>query len=123
MKHNDKKILVVEDNHVVASMIKFILASEGFDVLVAYDGDEAVDLLLEHDPDLIISDIMLPKVDGFVFTNIVRRMCDVPIILLTALVGAENRRKGMAAGANDYITKPFEPSDLVLRVKNALQRT
>ncbi len=122
MKHDGKKILVVEDNYVVASMIQFILQAEGFEVLIAHDGDEAVDLLLEHDPDLIISDIMLPKVDGFVFTNIVRRMSDIPIILLTALVGASHKSRGMAAGANDYITKPFDPGDLVHRVKNALEQ-
>jgi len=121
MAKRPKKVLIVEDDRAIASMIKYILRFEGFDVCMAYSVDEAMELVGEEHPDLILSDIMFPNRDGLTFAREVRKICDVPIIFLTALIGPKNRSKGLAAGAVDYITKPFEPQDLVNRIKTALQ--
>lgn len=115
-----KRILVVEDNSTLATMIKYLLSSEGYEVMVTADAERAIEVFHEMDPDLIISDIMLPQKDGFEFVKIVHRSSDVPVIILTALAGEHHRVKGFAAGAIDFITKPFDPSDLLLRVKEAL---
>ena len=115
-----KKILVVEDNILVASMIRFILEIEGFTVSIASDGEEAMDILNDESFDLIISDVMMPKINGFVFAKAVRAMSNVPIIILTALSGAKSRKEGFECGATYFITKPFDPKDLLSHVKSAL---
>ena len=116
-----KKVLVVEDNATLAAMVKFVLELEGFEVLVAYDAENAVELFSAEKPHVVISDIMLPGIDGFTLIGMLKKLSDVPVIIITALVGIEHKRRGLAAGAADYITKPFEPNDLVLRVKAVLQ--
>ena len=118
-----KKILLVEDNSTLATMITYILKAEGYEVVVTADAEHAVELFKEMDPDLIISDIMLPRTNGFDFVSIVHRSSDVPVIILTALGDERNRMKGLAAGAIDFITKPFDPTDLIHRVKDALEKS
>lgn len=121
MAREMKRVLVVEDDRATASMIKYILRLEGFNVSVAHDVDEAMEMLGEYHPDIIVSDIVLPKIDGLAFARSVKKMYNVPIIFLTSLIGPKNRREGLAAGAIDYITKPFEPHDLIKRIKSALR--
>lgn len=118
-----KKILVVEDDRTVATMLYYILASEGFEVEVAHDGEEAVEKFGKSSPDLILSDVMIPKRNGFRFARLVRENSDVPIVFLTSLGNAEHRKKGLDAGASDYITKPFDPHELVSRLKKLLGLT
>ena len=118
-----KKVLVVEDNATLATMVKFVLELEGYEVLVAHDAENAVELFSVEKPHLVISDIMLPGVDGFMLISILKKLSDVPIIIITALVGLEHKRRGFEVGAADYLTKPFEPNELVMRVKSILSAT
>ncbi len=115
-----KKVLVVEDNATLAALVKFVLELEGFEVSVAYDAESAVELFSVHKPHVVISDIMLPGIDGYMLIGMLKKLSDVPVIIITALVGIEDKRRGFEVGAADYITKPFEPNDLVLRVKSVL---
>lgn len=118
-----KKILVVEDNSALATMLKYILSGEGYEVVITADAEAAVEAFKKTDPDLIISDIMLPNKDGYELVQILHRSSDVPVIMLTALVGENHRLKGIAVGAIDFITKPFDPTDLLLRIKQALEKS
>lgn len=122
MKAKARKILVVEDNTTLASMIKYILSGEGYEVMITADAECALEEFERMHPDLIISDIMLPKTDGFELAKIVHRLSDIPVIILTALGGEQNRIKGEDVGAVDFITKPFDPTDLLHRVKSALEK-
>jgi two-component system response regulator VicR len=115
-----KKILVVEDDYTVATMLYYILVGEGFEVDVAHDGEEAIEKFDKGSPDLILSDVMIPKRNGFRFARFVREGSDIPIVFLTSLCNEEHRKKGLDAGANDYITKPFDPHELVSRLKKLL---
>jgi DNA-binding response OmpR family regulator len=117
-----KTILVIEDNLLIATMVQFILKSEGFTVLMASDADEAMELLLEHDPDLVVSDVTLPRIDGILFMKVVRAIKDIPVILMTALSKEENKELGLSNGAVDFISKPFDPQDFVFRVRRILDR-
>jgi OmpR family response regulator RpaB len=122
MGEKAKKILVVEDNTTLATMLEYLLKGEGYEVLVTEDAEKALEEFKRMHPDLIISDIMLPKTDGFEFAKIVHRSSDVPVIILTALGGEENRNRGEDVGAVDFITKPFDPMDLLHRVKAVLEK-
>lgn len=122
MEAKARKILVVEDNTTLASMIKYILSGEGYEVMITADAERALEEFERMHPDLIISDIMLPKTDGFELAKIVHRLSDVPVIILTALGGEQNRIKGEDVGAVAFITKPFDPTDLLHRVKSALEK-
>jgi len=118
-----KKILIVEDNSTLATMLKYILSGEGYEVMITSDAEMAIELFKKNDPDLIISDIMLPNKDGYELVQILHRSSDVPVIMLTALAGENHRLKGLSAGAIDFITKPFDPADLLLRVRQALEKS
>jgi two-component system phosphate regulon response regulator PhoB len=120
------KILVVDDEPDVQELVAFNLKSSGYDVLVASDGNEALKKAQEQLPHLIVLDIMLPEIDGTEVCKLLRRNPEtstVPIIMLTAKAAEIDRIIGLEIGADDYMTKPFSPRELVLRIKKLLQRT
>ncbi|HFF6617423.1 TPA: response regulator YycF [Listeria monocytogenes] len=118
----EKKILVVDDEKPVADIVKFNLNKEGFDVYCAYDGDEALELVEEVQPDLILLDIMLPGRDGIEVCREVRKKYDMPIIMVTAKDSEIDKVIGLELGADDYVTKPFSNRELIARVKANLRR-
>ena len=118
----DKKILVVDDEKPIADILQFNLKKEGFDVYCAYDGNEAIKLVEEIQPDLILLDIMLPQQDGMEVCREVRKKYDMPIIMLTAKDSEIDKVLGLELGADDYVTKPFSTRELIARVKANLRR-
>ncbi|CAM2742832.1 response regulator YycF [Fructilactobacillus fructivorans] len=117
-----KKILVVDDEKPITDIEKFSLTKEGFDVDVAHDGQEALDKVDSNTPDLIILDLMLPKVDGLEVAKEVRKTHNMPIIMVTAKDSELDKVLGLELGADDYVTKPFSNRELVARVKANLRR-
>jgi two-component system KDP operon response regulator KdpE len=119
----NRVVLVVDDEERMARFIRLNLEHDGFQVIEAYRGMQAIEKLRDSMPDLIILDIMMPDIDGFEVLKMVREISTVPIIMLTAKGEEEDRVKGLELGADDYITKPFSPRELVGRVKAVLRRT
>jgi len=117
------KILVVDDEKRLVSLVEAYLKQEGYAVVTASNGQEALFLARQEKPDLILLDIMMPEMDGYEFIQAHRREADTPIILLTARVEEEDHVIGLELGADDYITKPFRPRELVARVRAVLRRT
>lgn len=117
-----KKILVVDDEKPIADILKFSLEKDGYEVICAYDGEEAVKLALSESPDLILLDIMLPYKDGMEVCREVRKTSDMPIIMLTAKDSEIDKVLGLELGADDYVTKPFSTRELLARVKANLRR-
>ncbi len=119
-----KKILIVEDEKNIVDILSFNLSREGYDTLEAYDGETGLRLALEENPDLILLDLMLPKMDGFDVCRSVReRNRSTPIIMLTAREEESDKVLGLELGADDYITKPFSMRELLARVKANIRRT
>jgi len=116
------KALIVDDDRVLADVVAFALRREGFDVIQAYDGQMALQRWAEEEPELIILDVNLPRMDGFTVCQRIRRESDVPIILLTVRNEDEDVVHGLEIGADDYITKPFSPRQLVARAHAVLRR-
>ncbi len=116
------KILVVDDDRVLADVVAFTLRREGFDLIQAYDGAAGVQRWAEENPDLIILDVNMPKLNGFEVCRHVRMQADTPIILLTVREEEDDIVRGLEIGADDYIIKPFSPRQLVVRVKAILRR-
>lgn len=119
---HEYKILVVDDELPIADILKFSLEKEGYQIVLAHDGQEAVDKASAEKPDLILLDIMLPKKDGFKVCQEVRTFSDVPIIMLTARDTEIDKVLGLEIGADDYVTKPFSNRELMARVKANLRR-
>lgn len=117
-----RKILVVDDEKSISDIIKFNLLKDGYDVEVAEDGDEALKKVYMMQPDLILLDVMLPKLDGFQVCRKVRESFNTPIIMLTAKEEEVDKVLGLELGADDYITKPFGMRELLARVKANLRR-
>ena len=117
-----KRILVVDDEPSIVEMIRVNLEDAGFEVVVATDGDEALSYFSERQWDLVILDLMLPGVDGIEVCRRIRRESQVPIIMLTAKADEIDRVLGLEMGADDYITKPFSPRELVARVRAIFRR-
>ena len=118
-----KRILVVDDEPNIVALLRLYLEKEGFEVIAARDGDEALALHLRHDPDLVVLDLMLPKQDGFDVCREIRRRGDTPVLMLTARADDVDSIVGLELGADDYVTKPFNPRALVARVKAILRRS
>ncbi len=116
------KILVVEDEKLISDIIKFSLEKEGYKVVTAYNGEEAITLYEEQKPDLILLDIMLPYKDGFEVCKEIRKLGNKPIIMLTAKGTEFDKVLGLEIGADDYVTKPFSNRELLARVKALLRR-
>jgi len=119
---SNKKILVVDDEERMLRFIRLNLEHDGFQVIEAVKGHEALDKMRTGMPDLILLDVMLPDLDGFEVLKMVREISNIPIIMLTAKGEEDDRVKGLELGADDYVTKPFSPRELVSRVKAVLRR-
>ena len=120
---NRQTVLVVDDDPNVVELARLYLDREGYDVRTAFDGSDALAIAREDRPDLIVLDLMLPKLNGLDVCRALRQESQVPIIMLTARVEEEDRLTGLELGADDYITKPFSPRELVARVKAVLRRS
>ncbi len=121
-----KKILIVDDEKQLVSLVSLHMKMSGYEVLSANDGEEALSIIKEERPDLIILDLMLPKIDGWEVCKRLRaesRMGNIPVIMLTARSESADKLKGFECGADDYVTKPFSPRELVARVKRVLARS
>jgi len=118
----DSPILIAEDDRNTSALVATYLQREGFATLVAYDGEEALQLARTESPGFIILDIMLPEVDGWEICRRLRKFSDVPILMLTAREEEIDRVMGLSLGADDYVVKPFSPRELVERVKAILRR-
>jgi DNA-binding response OmpR family regulator len=117
------RILVVEDDRRTAAIVERYLRSAGYDVTLATNGNDGVARVLEMAPDLVILDVMLPGSDGFEVCRRIRDAGATPVILLTARVDEADRLRGLVGGADDYVTKPFSPRELVARVQAVLRRS
>lgn len=118
----NKTILVVDDEKPIADILQFNLIKEGYKVVCAYDGDEALEKVEEEQPDLMLLDIMLPKRDGMEVCREIRKKYDFPIIMLTAKGSEIDKVLGLEMGADDYVTKPFSTRELIARVKANMRR-
>lgn len=116
------KILVCDDDKDIVEAIDIYLTQEGYEVLKAYDGDEAIKVLKRNEVDLLIMDVMMPRLDGIRATLKIRENMSLPIIILSAKSEDADKILGLNIGADDYMTKPFNPLELVARVKSQLRR-
>jgi DNA-binding response OmpR family regulator len=116
------RILVVDDERRMVGFIRLNLEQDGFEVIEAYNGTQALDRLRDSLPDLILLDVMMPDIDGFEVLRTIREINQVPVIMLTAKSEEDDKVKGLELGADDYVTKPFSPRELVSRVKAVLRR-
>ncbi len=119
---DEKRILIVDDEKPIVDILKFNLEKEGYETVVAYDGEEAVQTALESRPDLILLDVMLPKIDGFTVCKKIRQTLSCPIIMLTAKEDVVDKIIGLELGADDYMTKPFSIRELIARIKANLRK-
>ena len=119
----NNKVLIVDDDTNICELLRLYLEKEGFDVIVANDGEAAVASAGENKPDIILLDIMLPKLDGWQVCRQVRKTSDVPIIMITAKGETFDKVLGLELGADDYVVKPFEAKEVVARVKAVLRRS
>jgi DNA-binding response OmpR family regulator len=117
------KILVVDDDTNICELLRLYLEKEGFETVVANDGEQAVEYANKYTPDLILLDIMLPKLDGWQVCRQIRKTLETPIIMLTAKGETFDKILGLELGADDYITKPFDTKEVIARVKAVLRRT
>ena len=118
----DKKILIVDDEKPIVDILKFNLEKEGYKTVEAYDGEQAVEMAFDSKPDLIILDVMLPKMDGFSVCKKIRQKLTCPIIMLTAKEEVVDKIIGLELGADDYMTKPFSIRELTARIKANLRK-
>ena len=118
-----KKILVVDDKLELRNLLKSYLTQEGFDVVTANDGQEALFVARHEKPNLIILDLMMPEMGGYEFMRAYNREADTPVVILTAKIDENDKVLGLELGADDYVTKPFSPRELTARVRAVLRRT
>ncbi len=118
----ETRILVVDDDREIATAIGKLLEQEGFVSVFAYDGLQALDALVQHKIDLILLDVMMPRMDGISATMKIREKQNIPIIILSAKTQDSDKIIGLNVGADDYVTKPFSPQELMARVKSQLRR-
>ena len=119
----DPKILVVEDEENIREAVVYSLSQEGFDVYSANDGEEGLNKAKSSNPDLVLLDVMLPKLDGFEVCRMIKKDLDLPVFMLSAKGEEIDRVVGLELGADDYITKPFSMRELVVRIRNMLKRS
>jgi len=122
MELKNRNILIVEDDVEISDLVRNYLTGEGFNVKVAFDGEEGIDVFLQNDIDLILLDIMMPKMDGMEFLRIVREKTMVPILIMSAKGTDIDKAIGLGIGADDYIAKPFSLIELSARVKASIRR-
>ncbi|MEE6134350.1 response regulator transcription factor [Priestia sp. GS2] len=117
-----KKILLVDDDLHILKLVTIHLSQAGYDVLQAKHGSEALERLQKENVNLAVVDVMMPFVDGYTLTREIRRLYDIPVILLTAKSQIEDKEQGFSAGTDDYLVKPFEPKELLFRIQALLRR-
>lgn len=122
-KNNKERVLVVDDEVSIRRILDTRLSMAGYSVITACDGEEALSLFRRESPDLVILDVMMPKLDGYGVCQEIRKISDVPIIMLTALGDVADRITGLELGADDYVIKPFSPKELEARIRSVLRRT
>ena len=122
LESHQEKILVVDDEASIRRILEARLCMIGYDVVTAADGEEALDTFRKADPDLVVLDVMMPKLDGYGVCRELRKESDVPIIMLTALGDVADRIAGLELGADDYVVKPFSPKELEARIRSVLRR-
>ena len=118
-----KKILVVDDEKPISDIIKFNMTKEGYEVLTAFDGKEALEMFEAEQPDILILDLMLPEVDGLDVARTIRKTSNVPIIVLSAKDSEFDKVIGLEIGADDYVTKPFSMEEVMIRLHRLVQRS
>ena len=118
-----RRVLIVEDDHKTAEIVRLYLERDGYAVTSAYDGMAGLEAARSEPPDLVILDLLLPRMNGLDVCRRLRNECDAPIIMLTALSTEQDKLAGLELGADDYVTKPFSPRELCARVKAVLRRT
>ena len=116
------KILVAEDDTDIQEVLRLYLVNSGFEVISAYDGSEAYELMLSENPDLALLDIMMPVINGYELTKKIREISNIPIIILSAMNADSDKILGLDIGADDYITKPFNPLEVIARIQSNLRR-
>ena len=116
------KILIVDDDNEIRNLLEIYLSNEGFDIVKANDGQEALDIVEKEDIRLIVLDVMMPKLDGIEVCKRIRHKLNIPILMLSAKSEDMDKINGIMTGADDYMTKPFNPLELVVRVKSLLRR-
>src|SRR5665647_326096 len=116
------KVLIVDDDENISEVIKMYLENSGYDTKVSHNGREAQEFFVQYKPDLVLLDIMLPSVDGIDVLKWIRKQSETPVIMLTAKGETFDKVLGLELGADDYIVKPFEPKEMVARVKAVLRR-
>lgn len=117
------KILIVDDDENICELLRLYLEKDGFDTIVANDGEQAVDFASKYSPDLILLDIMLPKLDGWQVCREIRKTSETPIIMLTAKGETFDKILGLELGADDYVSKPFDTKEVIARIKAVLRRS
>jgi len=117
-----RRVLVVDDDAKTVELVKLYLSRDGYQILTAYDGGEALRLARESSPDLVVLDLMLPDIDGLEVCRTLRHEFDIPVIMLTARTTDQDKLIGLGLGADDYVTKPFSPRELAARVRAVLRR-
>ena len=117
------KILIVDDDENICELLRLYLEKDGFDTVAAGDGEQAVDFAAKYSPDLILLDIMLPKLDGWQVCREIRKTSDTPIIMLTAKGETFDKILGLELGADDYVSKPFDAKEVIARIKAVLRRS
>ena len=122
MENHKEKILVVDDEASIRRILETRLSMIGYDVVTAADGEEALETFRNADPDLVVLDVMMPKLDGYGVCQELRKESDVPVIMLTALGDVADRITGLELGADDYVVKPFSPKELEARIRSVLRR-
>ena len=118
-----KTILLSDDNPQITEILRQYLQNEGYAVITAQDGQEALDLFYSHAPSLVLLDVMMPKLDGFAVCRQIRKVSNVPILMITAKGEDEDRISGLDNGADDYIVKPFSTGELMARIRAVLRRS
>jgi DNA-binding response OmpR family regulator len=116
------RVLIVDDETRIVNTVKAYLENEGYETLLAYDGEMALDIWRSHQPDIVVLDIMMPRLDGLGFCREVRKRSPVPIIVLSARSAEDDKLESLGLGADDYMTKPFSPRELVARIRAVLRR-
>lgn len=119
----DTKVLIVDDDRNICELLRLYLQKDGFDTEIANDGSEAIELQKTYNPDIILLDVMMPKLDGWQVCREIRKTSDVPIIMITAKGEVFDKILGLELGADDYISKPFDTKEVIARIKAVLRRT
>lgn len=118
-----RHILIIEDDPEVNQLLQDMLSEQGFHTQASFDGQQGLDVIKQQTFDLILLDVMLPKINGLEVLSQLRTLCETPVILLTALGAEQDRIEGFKSGADDYLTKPFSTAELLLRIEAILRRT